>query len=147
AWPVPWVIDGVGPGTGLVYPLTPLDGFTFTAHDVTWEGRRLRLHISNSEPWTVWCALQTSYPLPGSDAYTCNGGNSAMCSGNSCVFLDGTRGTTDQNHLMMCLNSGPWTCNATGCGPKPDGIAFDMTFYADHASGSAYNHNVQLMPV
>jgi hypothetical protein len=146
AWPVPFILPEGGPGAGLQYPDTPLDGFTYAAREVTWQGRRLKFHLSDAEPWTTWCALQTSYPMPGDDSYSCNGGSAARCNATICKFEDGTQGTTTPNHLYMCNLNRLCDCNATGCGAQTQGAAFDLTFFGDHASGTGHGHNVQLMP-
>jgi hypothetical protein len=151
AWPDP-IVDAQGnPGKGLTYP-SALDGFTYTAHEVKWQGRRLKLTLFMSEAWGAWCGLQTSYPQPGSpDTYSCNSGSGYTCAHNNvCRFSDGPNAgqISDRNHYHMCMQ-GICDCNATGCGyaTSRSRTSFDLTFYADHAYGSAGPNNVQLMPV
>jgi hypothetical protein len=152
AWPVPMIIGG-GPGPGIIYPQRRLDGFTYTAHEVTWQGRRLRFQLIGGEPWTVWCGLQTSYGLPNSPydptivLYTCDEGRPIDCNAGVCMYRDGS-GLADLNHAMMCAaTTGICDCNDTGCGPGTNTrFMFDLTFYDGHAYGSAMGFNVQLMP-
>ena len=53
------------PVAGVVTPMysTLIEGVSYVAHLVRWEGRRLRFSVNSNAPWQSWCALQTSYPL------------------------------------------------------------------------------------
>jgi hypothetical protein len=150
-WPVPAIDSFGGPGPGLIYPDAPLSGFVYTARAVTWQGKRLKFRRVSAEPWEPWCALQTSYPLPGNQGtYTCNAGNSVTYpTRNTCLFTDGPPGARcTRNHLHMCsLVSGVCGCNATGCGATTRrSDSFDITFFADGAVGSMSTHHLVLMP-
>jgi hypothetical protein len=150
AWPVPIVNDTGGPGPGEVYPDAPIAGFAYTAHEVTWQGSRLKFSLLNAEPWTTWCGLQTSYRLPDNDPedFTCNAGNTPMYSNSSPKTCTFPNGLCTLNHLAMCiLTSGFCACNATGCGASTSHqTAYDVTFFGDHAVGSMEMYNLILTP-
>lgn len=46
-----------------------LAGFSYTAMDMSWRAKRLRIRMPTYEPWESWCALQQSYAT--ADGYVC----------------------------------------------------------------------------
>jgi hypothetical protein len=50
-------------------PPTHLSGFAYTAQDMSWLARRLKIRVPTYEPWEPWCALQQSHATP--DGYRC----------------------------------------------------------------------------
>lgn len=159
--PWPWSDDSVGndggakPGLGSPYPQL-IEGFAYTARGVTWQGSRLRFSLSMPEPWTPWCDLQTSY-YHGQGWYNCAAGTSASSTstgvagsgGGPCVYTNAPAARCAFAHHQMCI-SGPCDCNATGCGVGSGSggvnLSYDITFYGDHADGSALEHNLRLRP-
>jgi hypothetical protein len=157
-WPDPyvWYIPSAGewgsaPGS-IYYPQRPIAGFVYTAREVTWQGSRLRFEVNTVEPWSSWCALQTSYPHgSGKDlSYTCDinlNGYSHLVAANECqTGVEADKRQCILNHQFMCQGFDFCDCNATGCGPVRRGNSFDITFYGDHADGSTGPINIRLMP-
>src|SRR4051812_14196348 len=48
-----------------------VEGVSYLAHAVTWQGSRLKFLLSIAEPWESWCALQTSYFVADANRYNC----------------------------------------------------------------------------
>jgi hypothetical protein len=46
-----------------------LAGFSYTAMDMSWKAKRLRIRMPTYEPWESWCALQQSHAT--ADGYRC----------------------------------------------------------------------------
>jgi hypothetical protein len=150
AWPAPVINDDGTPGVGVAYPEEPIAGFSYMAHRVVRTGARLKFSTLDAEPWTAWCNLQTSFPLPGNPGvYSCNAGNGLKgTGGNTCQFIENPSARCTLNHAMMCtITSQICSCNATGCGADAgSGTPYDITFFGDHAIGSVGNYNLILTP-
>jgi hypothetical protein len=126
------------------------EGFAYPAHEVVWEGSRVKFKVASAQAWTVWCGLQTSYPsnnyppgqyscVPGgSGAFSWGpdaGGGPATCFGEDCKSLTDIPVTCGQ--LALCVSGGRCACNTTGCGPSPlHDLSFDLTFAGASATGS-----------
>ena len=51
------------------FPRRTSTGFAYTAKDMSWLAKRLKVRVPTYEPWEPWCALQQSHPTP--DGYRC----------------------------------------------------------------------------
>ena len=156
AWP-----NAPGPNDEILFLV---EGFSYPAHEVRWDGARLRFKLDAAEAWTAWCGLQTSYPVPGSTTeYNClpssgGGVSEPGPDGNPihCMVED-QNGQHPQEvpcgQFALC-NSFHCACDATGCGPAtahdtPFDMTFEMTLSGNTASGSADVsdlRNLHLMP-
>jgi hypothetical protein len=131
-----------------------IEGYSYPAHEVVWQGARLRFKLASKEAWTPWCSLQTSYANPDNpSAFNCIPGTGGGASGDGqCAAQTGpmTQTPVPCAQFWLCLSGQYCSCNATGCGPNPDhNIAFDLTFGGGLVSGSATVdglHNVHMMP-
>ena len=128
-----------------------IDGFSYLAHAVTWDGQRLKMRVSYGEPWQSWCALQLSYAIadrPGT--YNCvpglGGGSIGSGPDQMCTAQDmgGTKNTPIScAQLFMCF--GQCTCDACGCAAAVDDYeAFDVTFDGDLLTGVGAGKNIRL---
>jgi hypothetical protein len=145
-WPDPVFDKANGQIAAFGYPSTPIEGFTYSAHEVTWQGSRLKFTLVMSEPWAPWCALQPSFML-GPNWWSCNAGTGSASQGDTCVYTDNPTARCTSAHLFMCLQN-ICACNATGCGADVNTrTPYDITFYGEHADGSAMTHTLRLMPV
>jgi hypothetical protein len=148
-WPAP-LVNADGTPTGVDPFPDPMSGFGFTARNVTWQGQRLTFVIAAAEPWAPWCALQRSYPLDPhgnpSSGFGCDRPAGSFEKG-TCTFLVAPKGGCDVNHQEMCEISKICACNATGCGAEGNlRMAYDITFFGDHATGTGEEHSLLLMP-
>jgi len=141
-----------------------VEGVSYRAHAVTWEGTRLKFFLAQTEAWESWCALQTSYFVNDSDRYNCIpgfGGTIAehadggpMCSTSD---VEGTRQTPVSCAQFSLCQSGQFcTCDSCGCAARSaypgdptalqtgNASSFDVTFEGDLATGVGGGHNIRL---
>jgi hypothetical protein len=111
--------------------VTLVEGFPYTIRNAALVASHLTLQFAESEVWTQWCALQTSYPhpsgctgaVPGCDAgilvvYDCDSLWGAGVGPNGCGYLlpDGSLSTIDCAKGWFCNEpDGVCQCSATGC--------------------------------
>jgi hypothetical protein len=145
-------------------PPTHLSGFAYTATDMSWLAKRLKIRVPTYEPWEPWCALQQSYPTP--DGYRCYPAGNFMslgAAGNCQIDTDPTM-TTDPLVAIGCTQyamcdtvracncpnppscncggNGVCECDATGCHAGstwmsvPIGSWFDLSFHGNDGDGS-----------
>ena len=112
-----------------------IEGISYIAHLVRWDGRRLRFSVNSNAPWQPWCALQTSYPL-GSGHYDCTPGTygcTIQLSGEGeCHALDGSGATFSPFQSDACRPH--CACDAAECIAQPiPNEPFDITFDSDTA--------------
>lgn len=147
------------PGSEPFGGLTPLqvspiiEGFVYQARMVRVDGPRLRFDIATAEPWQPWCALQTSYPFPGSPGHYqplpgSSGGSYPGDAGQICYVNDPNGGKTEVS-CAATFDGYKCECEADGCNASVSagGASFDLNFSGDTVNGttSAYgNHNVRL---
>ncbi len=114
----------VGYPPGNLGQVVAVEGFPYTILDGTSIGPHLTFHVAESEVWTQWCALQTSYPVlsfDGGPAYT-RGPNFYSCSpsypnqslgfDSSGCYVDDVPINCGKSNLCM---HGVCQCSATGC--------------------------------
>jgi hypothetical protein len=163
-WP-----PGLTPGVSAMdAPSSPIEGFTYQAHDVTWVSRRLRFSIQLSEPWKPWCELQSPYdananatatggepawrcaPISGivpSDATTCQLFEDTPTESRPCAVVDLCQSA---GHPCLCTAAG---CTAGGDAMSPSSFAatasFDVSLDGDQGDGTftndGTNNNVRLV--
>jgi hypothetical protein len=153
-----------GPPTDLTYrrPIV-VEGVSYLAHAVTWQGTRLKFVLAATQPWESWCALQTSYFVVDQNRYNCIPGFGGVFSdvadagGPWCLTEDvqGTKQTTVSCAQFSQCNDQFCTCDSCGCsamagnaGSLDAGVSspdsFDVTFDGDTATGVGAGHNVRL---
>jgi hypothetical protein len=71
-----------------------ISGFAYTAQDMSWVAKRLKVRMPIYEPWEPWCALQQSYLTP--DGYMCY-------PGPNLVFTDSSQVTPAHDAAGNCL--------------------------------------------
>jgi hypothetical protein len=122
-----------------------IEGFSYLAHGVKWQGQRLTFLIATHQPWEPWCALQTSYRLADStQGYNCVPGSGGVVTNSGqpneeCIAEDGN-GTVITpvpcTQFFMC-GFRICQCDACGCAAESGFRAFfDITFTGDAASGA-----------
>jgi hypothetical protein len=135
---------GYPPGSGTT-PLSPasIEGFVYTAHDVTFDGERLRLGVATWELWDAWCLMQQSYTWSksGPPSYGCTpGGGGGMGSNGQCMALSASSPpvSVDCGKMELCIN-GACACSTTSCTGvtgTPD-VTLDLQLSAARLDGSA----------
>jgi len=117
----------VGYPPGNTGAATLVEGFPYTILNGILNGSRFTFHVSEYEPWTQWCALQTSYLVASaSDSgapalYQCIPNQNTEFGPTGCNFydpLDGALSPVDCGKLWFCGAPGGGVCQclATGCG-------------------------------
>lgn len=124
----------------------PIEGVAYTARDVEWRARRLRMRASFAEPWGPWCALQTSYSWPdsaGQPTHGCLPVGQYAFAGNVCTLLDGDvpLGTFDAGRCALCGFGGGVSacdCTETGCVARApiNQLSLDLDVQGNEAEGS-----------
>jgi hypothetical protein len=110
------VTADVTSGTGTPTELS--QGVLYPIHAATVETNRIKLGIDPKDIYADWCPLQTPYPGPGNEIYTCLPLNGAMSTpGQGCTVLepDGTTQPVDCAKLELCFPETACTCTATAC--------------------------------
>jgi hypothetical protein len=126
-------------------------GFTYTLLAVQADVPRLRFRVSFAEPYASWCGLQTSYPEPDSEGYTCvqDYGSGAWHTANGCYQKD----SEGNQHPVSCTQYGmcesidpPCQCQADGCEANVEGSGpyFDLHFAGTAATGEMSDQQVFL---
>jgi len=113
---------------------TFLEGAAYTARDIKWESRRLKLALNLPEPWQPWCALLPAFPTGLEDpAYTCAIGIVGEADGTCSV--PGITGPTNCDKWSICL--GLCQCEASGCHAADYfNVLLDIAFDGSQADGS-----------
>jgi hypothetical protein len=134
-----------------------IEGFTYDAYDVQWDGGRLRFVINDDEPWQPYCQLQTSYYVTENmpAGYQCIPGNGSG-SGNSdgsttCYAANGQ----PKPPVVSCMQAFACdmlcACDAAGCGAQVSRTtSFDITFTGTKGQGNVAidtGHDVMLTQV
>jgi hypothetical protein len=120
---------GYPPGSGAT-PLTPasIEGFPYTARQISFDGPRVRLGISTLELWKGWCALQTSVPLMLQNGlgtmYGCTPVGYATDSSGVCYGSGGSQ-PIDCGSAALCTAI---TCDCTATSCTVDRSTSDITF-------------------
>lgn len=141
-----------------------VEGVSYRAHAVTWQGTRLKFFLAQTEAWQSWCALQTSYFVNDSNRYNCipgfggtssgQGDGATMCSTSD---VQGTKQTqVPCAQYSLCWSGQFCTCDSCGCAARAaypgdptalqtgNASTFDVTFEGDLATGVGAGHNVRL---
>jgi hypothetical protein len=129
-----------------------VEGVSYVAHAVTWQGPRLKFLLSLAQPWESWCALQTPYFVVDSNRYNCIPGYGGVTSSpdageRMCLAFDlqGTKQTPTACAQLSQCNGEFCTCDACGCAASVEnGSSFDLTFDADLLTGIVDGQNVRL---
>jgi hypothetical protein len=130
-----------------------VEGVSYLAHAVTWQGTRLKFLLSVAQPWESWCGLQSSYFVADSNRYNCvpgfAGGWSPAPDGGEplCVSSDlqGTKQTPVSCAQFSQCNGQFCTCDSCGCAAAvQNGRSFDVTFDGDLVTGVGDAHDVRL---
>lgn len=133
--------------------ITLIEGVSYLAHDVTWQGNRLKFSLQTYQAWEGWCELQTSYALIDNPGYNCvpgSGGavtNSGMPN-EQCISEDaaGTKQTPVPCAQFFLCDFRHCDCAACGCVASVKfADSFDLTFDGDLATGVGEGFNVRLM--
>lgn len=142
---------GYLPGDETIKNLQMLPGFTYTLLDVQVGSARLRFRVSFAEPYASWCALQTAYPEPQGDGYSCirNYGSGAWHTANGCYQKDsaGNQQPVSCTQYGMCESiDPPCACQATGCQANVEGSGpyFDLHVTGTSATGAMNDQDVFL---
>jgi hypothetical protein len=147
--------DYYPPGTS-TDPLTArfpglVEGASYLAHAVTWQGTRLKFQLSEAQPWESWCALQTSYFVVDRNEYNCAPGFGGAVAnepgGPMCVAedLQGRKQTPIPCGQFSPCSGQYCTCDACGCaGGVTNTRRFAVTFDGDLVTGVDDGHNVRL---
>ena len=135
-WPVTNNVDEVTPTLFPDY----VEGFPYEARDLRWESRRLRFTIDRSSAWQSWCALQTPFPLGGSNVptlYSCAGDITGGGS-QACVRHTNPPATVDcYKAIALCgFSGGVCSCDATGCTSADKPTSFDIAIRDGVGDGS-----------
>lgn len=144
-------------------PPTYISGFSYTAHDMSWHAKRLKILIPNHEPWQPWCALQQTHATP--DGYRCYPGGDFQFSdlgmtapkldaaGNCLIDTDtdpdvvvlasigcGQYAMCDTVKACVCTSSGcncggngVCECDATGCHAGSTWMSVPIGYWLDLA--------------
>jgi hypothetical protein len=128
---------------------TIIEGFSYTAHAVTWQGLRLKFLRPGAQPWESWCNLQTSYYVASRGDYNCvpgSGGSATYAdAGSVCLSEDGTKQTQVPCPQFEMCNG--YTCACDSCGCSASNVVtgdFDVTFDGNLVTGVGEGHNVRL---
>lgn len=136
-----------GNGLGLPFVPTYIEGFSYAAHGVVWQGDRLTFNIESYEPWDPWCKAQSSYPMFDNngkiDGYQClpQYGSSGNFGTNQCTVYTNAQQTMQMavscGRLALCSLSMTCACDACGCGANHSiDLSYDITFESNSpASG------------
>src|SRR4029079_13018406 len=135
--------------------LTVIDGFTYLAHAVTWQGTRLKFLLGRAQPYESWCALQSSYYVPDRAAYNCIPGYGGTLSphggdaGAVCIAqTDDGKTMTPISCAQLAMCNAVCSCDACGCSASAfSQDEFDVTFDGDVVTGVGEGHNVRLTRV
>src|SRR5262245_53865360 len=79
---------GAPTGPGPTLPML-IEGFSYLARAVTWQGTRLKFLVPGTQPFEGWCALQTSYYVAQQNRYNCVpgfGGSASYADAGSMCF-------------------------------------------------------------
>lgn len=144
--------DYYPPGLMMATPISSpwlIDGFTYLAHEVKWQGSRLQMSIPLAQPWESWCALQPTYAVvdaPG--RYNCIPGINSRSSSMFGCFAEDDQGRKETPiscaEMAMCSIS-YCTCDSCGCAASTASTAgFDVTLDGDTITGVGDGHNVRL---
>jgi hypothetical protein len=132
-----------------------LEGVSYLAHAVTWQGTRVKFLLSDTQPWESWCALQSSYFVADQSRYNCIpgfGGSASFPAPDaggepSCIAEDvqGTKQTPISCAQYSQCNGQFCACDSCGCAAAAgNASSFDVTFDADLVTGVCDGHNVRL---
>jgi hypothetical protein len=141
-----------------------IEGVSYIAHGVTWEGTRLKFFLSQTEAWAGWCALQTSYFVNDSNRYNCipgfGGSTSDDADGGTMCGTQDVQGTKQTpvpcGQFSLCAAGLFCTCDSCGCAAVAgypgapatvvtgNASIFDVTFEGDLATGVGAGYNVRL---
>jgi hypothetical protein len=132
---------GYPPSSGAT-PLTPasIEGFPYTARDVSFDGPRVRLGISTLELWKGWCELQTSVQLmeqiAGMPVYGCVPSGFATDSSGVC-YGNGAPQPIDCGKAALCTAL-TCDCTPTSCtvARSTSDVTFDMQLTGTRMDGT-----------
>jgi hypothetical protein len=124
-------------------------GVDYTARDIAWLSRRLKLTVETYEPWQPWCALQQSYPGEP-DGFMCIPQGTLMDDLAGQCWIAPESGPViaiDCDKASLCFEM--CTCDASGCEAWDDvTYALDVAFHDAAAEGSINmwnaNYNLRL---
>ena len=136
---------GYPPGSGS-NPLktASIEGFPYTAQQISFDGSRLQLWISTFELWAQWCALQQPEPPPGigdagpdggTEPWGCNPRGFSESSGQ-CA---GSTGPVNCGKAELCTDE-VCTCTKASCTVDESAlidVKFDMQLTGTKLDGSA----------
>jgi len=131
--------------TGSQIPTSITEGFVYTVLSSSFDGSRLRLGVESRQPYSPWCALQTSYSWSANACtFGCLPNWAAMGSTSSSgtVTLDNPDGGPDlivnSGKGMLCSDYTVCDCDPTSCTVRLDqpNWTFDMQFTSGHLDGS-----------
>jgi hypothetical protein len=138
---VPWP-----PGYTTAVDPTFLEGTSYTARDINWQSRRLKLKLELSEPWQPWCALLPSYPTDFGPPYACQPAGIAYEADGTC-WVPGAKEPSNCDKWSVCGLL--CECDASGCHASAINaftISVDIAFDRAKAEGSisVYGGNFNL---
>jgi hypothetical protein len=143
---------GYPPGaTYTVLSDASIEGFAYTATQISFDGMRLRLGVSTRELWAAWCGLQTPYPVRNGFGCLPSGSDSFSPASGVCSYLDEQTGNWvvgDCAKIMLCTGTTICACSATSCTGvtvAPD-VMFDMQLVGDPLDGSASTSTYDFSP-
>lgn len=116
-------------------PPVYISGFAYTAQDMSWRAKRLKIRVPTYEPWEPWCARQQSHATP--DGYLCFPAGDLQlepfgtpvldAAGNCQIDTDPTMTTDplvsiDCAQYAMCGAVRACNCTASGCSCGGNGV-------------------------
>jgi hypothetical protein len=124
----------------------PIEGFSYPAHAIKWESRRLKFEISLGDPWAPWCELQTPLDVGTGDHdggtaspthWSCGPTGWSGISGTTTCQANDSSLTAPCAKFALCSGSGPCTCSSTGCTADAKVVAsFDIALEGNSGNGS-----------
>jgi hypothetical protein len=141
---------GYPPGSGS-NPLktASIEGFPYTAQQISFDGSRLQLGISTLELWAQWCALQQPEPPPGvGDAGSDGGSDPWGCNPRLYATNVSTGQCEDLTGPVNCGRAELCTCEVCTCTKASCtvdesaaiDVKFDMQLTGTKLDGSAATH-------
>jgi hypothetical protein len=131
---------------GNAIPTSITEGFVYTVLSSSFDGSRLRLGVESREPYSPWCALQTSYSWSANACtFGCLPNWPAMggASPSATSILDNPDGgpnlVVSTGQFTLCeFPYGVCDCDPTSCTVRLDqpNWTFDMQFTSGHLDGS-----------
>lgn len=136
---------------GKIFDNGVIEGYTYEAHNLTWENLRLKFTVALADAWRPLCDLYASHPITaGGQTFVCPSSWGTDAAGNCTVGPSGAT-LSDADCLQLiaaCLPGGRCSCNETSCDPAVGDLSIDVALHDDRGDGSAVGPiqaNIRLM--